>query len=198
MWICSHYFSSMYHINRYTPPPPPGNSTTPPGWESVDCITAVAGLMNSPTVVLLQHDPAVFISRNNGCPACSDTLMWSDRLIYLPVSLASGYPLPPPPTLVSLSLHLSRNRFQVASDFPFFFPFFSFSNLNLNSPSDSAARQNKLFKSFNKEAQSTGVQTHSGRRWLTSYRCTGRQVCVFVYILRGGRVRDRSHVEVGF
>lgn len=118
----------------------------------------------------------MFISRVNDCPACSDTVMLSDRLIYLPVSPPQVYP-PPPSPLLSLP-----QGFQVVSDFPFFF------NLNLNSPSDSAARQNKLFKSFNEEVQSTdaGVQTHLERRWLTSYRCAGRCACLCVFLGVGG------------
>lgn len=59
-----------------------------------------------------------------------------------------------------------------------------FFNLNLNSPSDSAARQNKLFKSFNEEVQSTdtGVQTHLEQRCLTSYRRSDRCACFCVFL----------------
>lgn len=126
---------------------------------------------------MLQHCPAVFISHVNDCPACSDTVILSDRLIYLPVSLPQVYP---PSPLLPLP-----QGFQVVSDFPFF-------NLNLNSPSDSATRQNKLFKSFNEEVQSTdaGVQTHLERRWLTSYRCAGRCTCLCVFLGVGGCVTE--------
>lgn len=91
--------------------------------------------------------------------------MLSDRLIYLAVSLPQVYP---PPSL---------KAFRLCLIFLFFF------NLNLNSPSDSVARQNKLFSSFNEEVQSTdaGVQTHLERRGLTSYRCAGRCACLCVY-----------------
>lgn len=118
---------------------------------------------------VLQHVPAVFISHVNDCPACHDTVMLSDRLIYLPVSLPQVLP---PPSFLSLS----PSRLSGRVWFSFFF------NLNLNSPSDSVARQNKLFKSFNEEVQSTGtsVQTHLEQQWLTSYRCTARcvQLCL--------------------
>ena len=128
---------------------------------------------------VLLHNPAVFISRVNDCPACSDTVMLSDRLIYLPVSWPQVYPSPTPP---------HPQGFQVASDSTFFFFFF---NLNLNSSLDSATRQNKLFKSFNEEVQSTdaGVQTHLERWWLTSYRCAGRCACWCVFLGVGGRVK---------
>lgn len=63
-----------------------------PDGESVDSITAVAGLMKFPhrgfmlARSVLQLGPAVFISCVNDCPACSDTVMLSDRLIHLLVS----------------------------------------------------------------------------------------------------------------
>lgn len=121
---------------------------------------------------VLQHDPSVFSSHVNDCPACSDTVMLSDRLIYPHVSLRQIQP-----ASLLLSLH---QGFQVVSDFFFF-------NLNLNSPSDSAVRQNKLFKLFNEEVQSTaaGVQTHLEWRWLTSYRCAGRCTCLCVFLAVG-------------
>lgn len=60
---------------------------------------------------------------------------------------------------------------------------------------DSAARQNKLFKSFNEEVQSTdaGVQTHLERRWLTSYRCAGRCACLCVFVGVGECVTGLTH-----
>lgn len=122
---------------------------------------------------------AVFISRVNDCPACSDTEMLSDSLIYLAVSLPQFQPAPLLPLLFSLKAFRSCLIFP-----PFFF------NLNLNSPLDSVARQNKLFKSFNEEVQSTdsGVQTHLKRRRLTSYRCGGRCVRLCVVLVEGGCV----------
>lgn len=127
---------------------------------------------------VLQLSPAVFISCVNDCPACSDTVMLSDRLIYLLVSL----PQVPPP----FSSYLKAFRSCLI---------FLFFNLNLNSPLDSAARQNKLFKSFNEEVQSTdsGVQTHLDRRWLTSYRCAGRCACLCVFEGMGECVTGLTH-----
>ncbi len=93
--------------------------------------------------------PALFISRVNDCPARSDTVMLRDRLIYLLVSRLRFAHSPP----------IFLKAFRSCLIFLFF-------NLNLNSPLDSAARQNKLFKSFNEEVQSTdaGVQTHLEQR----------------------------------
>lgn len=60
---------------------------------------------------------------------------------------------------------------------------------------DSAARQNKLFKSFNEEVQSTdaSVQTHLERQWLTSYRCAGRCACLCVFVGVGECVTRLTH-----
>lgn len=131
-----------------------------------------------------QRGPAVFISCVNDCPACRDIVMLSDRLKYLTVALPKVYP----------PFHSNSKAFRSCLIFLFF-------NLNLNSPSDSAARQNKLFKSFNEEVQSTdaGVQTHLEQRWLTSYRWTGRcAMCVFLGVggCVTGLILRRRHLWV--
>lgn len=72
-------------------PAPPGVKGIP-GLGSVDNTAAEAGLMKFPhsgsmwVQSVLQLGPAVFISPVNDCPTCSDTVMLSDRLIYLLVS----------------------------------------------------------------------------------------------------------------
>lgn len=96
-----------------------------PGWESMGDVTAVAGQMKFPHSDLmwvksvLQLCPAVFISCVNDCPACRhctcDTVMLSDRLIYLLVS--------PPHVSPPFSLYLKAFRsslifFQSQSKFP--------------------------------------------------------------------------------
>lgn len=107
-----YFFNFSYSLSHSTSPQVPlVTADVPCGWESVDYITAVAGLMKFPhsgfmwVQPVLQHGPAVFISRVNDCPACSDTVMLSDRLIYLPVSAPQVYPRPPS----SLSLKAFRS-----------------------------------------------------------------------------------------